>query len=126
MLWAQAGASFVLWIGYGVWLSRRTVSARQKLCHMCAVRRKVYGPLLFIVGAALLMIGLGTVLSNNGLTPTGMPAWAWLTVSLSGLAFVHAQVMATAIILSLVDSPVTKGTPCAFEPSGNLGKHDEP
>ncbi len=61
-----------------------------------------------LLGAALLMAALLIAHSQGGFTPNGMTPLTWLAIAAAGLAFVHGQTMAMAILVTLVaDGVVT-------------------
>jgi hypothetical protein len=70
-------------------------------------RRGLLAAALFVVAAMVLLGGLGLVLQRGGFTSNGMTPAAWIIVTLLGLAFIHAQTMATAMLVTLVQPGVT-------------------
>lgn len=74
---------------------------------MPRAQRGLTGAALFIVGVALLLIGLTAILRAGGFTSSGMTPLAWMSVALLGLAFVHAQMLGMAMLVSLVLPDVT-------------------
>jgi hypothetical protein len=67
---------------------------------------------LFLVGAMVLIGGLTIIMQRGGFTSAGMTLAAWIVVTLLGLAFVHAQTMGMAMLVSLIQENVTN-TPLA-------------
>ena len=108
MLWVQGGFSFLLWVGYGIFQSQRSESIRAFVGAIPRVRRGVLGASLFLVGAMVLLGGLAITLSLGGFTSSAMTPLGWVTITALGLAFVHAQTMGTAMLVSLVQENVTK------------------
>jgi hypothetical protein len=107
VIWIQGAVSFLLWIGYGIFQSRRSHLIREQVGRMGRAQRGITGSMLFLVGAMVLIGGLAIVMQQGGFTSSGMTPVAWLTVSLLGLAFVHAQTMGMAMLVSLVHENVT-------------------
>lgn len=113
VIWLQGGLSFVIWIGYGVIQNRRSNRIRQDVGRMPRSQRGLLGAALFVVGAMVLIGGLAIIQQNGGFTNSGMTLFAWLAVSALGLAFVHAQTMGMAMLVSLVQENVTNPGPTA-------------
>ncbi|MFI5385416.1 MAG: hypothetical protein ACHQ50_04765 [Fimbriimonadales bacterium] len=109
MIWLQGGTSFIAWIAYGVIQSRRSYLIREQVSRMGRTQRGIAGAALFLVGAMVLIGGLGIVLQKGGFTSAGLSAVAWPAVTVLGLAFVHAQTMAMSMLVSLVQDNVTNG-----------------
>ncbi|HVT11574.1 MAG TPA: hypothetical protein VHE55_04855 [Fimbriimonadaceae bacterium] len=107
MIWLQGSLSFLVWIGYGVIQNRRSHRIREDVGRMPRAQRGALGAALFVVGAMVLIGGLAIIQQNGGFTDTGMAYWAWAVVSVLGLAFVHAQTMGMAMLVSLVQENVT-------------------
>jgi hypothetical protein len=107
VVWLQGGLSFLIWIGYGVVQNRRSQLIRGQVGRMPKGQRGGLGAALLVVGAMVLLGGLAIVLQQGGFTNTGMTPIAWLAVSILGLAFVHAQTMGTAMLISLIQENVT-------------------
>ncbi len=107
MIWIQGGASFLLWIGYGYLQSRRSAAIRRQVGQIPRSRRGILGAALFLVGMMVLFGGLGLVLRQGGFTANGMTPAGWIVVTLLGLAFVHAQTMGTALLVSMIQRDVT-------------------
>jgi hypothetical protein len=57
----------------------------------------------------VLLGGLAIINQRGGFTSSGMTPLAWLATTLLGLAFVHAQTMGMAMLVSLVQENVTNG-----------------
>ena len=108
MIWLQGALSFLVWIGYGVFQSRRSEKIRAQVGAIPRSTRGLLGAALFFVGAMVLLGGLFLVLRGGGFTASGMTAWAWLVVTVLGFAFVHAQTLGMAMLVSLVHENVTK------------------
>ncbi|HTQ10636.1 MAG TPA: hypothetical protein VMI31_11230 [Fimbriimonadaceae bacterium] len=113
MLWLEGGLSFLLWIAYGVIQSRRSDAIRRQVGRMSRGSRAVLGASLFLVGAMVLIGGLGIVLQAGGFASAGMTPIAWTVVTVLGLGFVHAQTLGTAMLVSLVQENVTNAPKAA-------------
>ncbi len=101
--------AFALWIGYGVLQSRRSGRVFEQVSKMPRGQRGVLGATLFLVGAMVLIGGLAIVMQSGGFTAAGLTLGAWLAIATLGLAFVHAQTMGMAMLVSLVQENVTNG-----------------
>jgi len=106
-MWLEAGLSFLAWIAYGVFQGRRANVIRSQVQRMSRGSRGILGSALFLVGAMVLIGGLGVVLQRGGFTRTGLTPAAWAIVTLLGLAFVHAQTLGMAMLVSLIQENVT-------------------
>ncbi len=84
-MWMQASLSFAIWVAYGIWLARRTAARRDVYSCLCPVRRKVYGPLLMVVGTGLLFGGFAWAVAAEALGPGGFAPTAWLGLTAVGL-----------------------------------------
>ena len=63
-------------------------------------------------GAGVLFIAFITCIIGSGLGANGFTWWAWILMGLGGLAFVHAQTISMAMLISLADDGVTsRGAP---------------
>jgi hypothetical protein len=107
VIWLQGGIAFAVWIAYGVFQNRRSDAIRAQVDSIPRSRRGLLAAALFVVAAMVLLGGLGLVLQRGGFTPQGMTPLAWGIVTLLGLAFVHAQTMATAMLVTLIQGSVT-------------------
>lgn len=72
-------------------------------------------------GLVALMVGLGLVALNRGLTPEGLTAWAWVALFVTGAATVLGQVLGATAMVSVLASrmkprPETRRTDGASEP----------
>lgn len=119
MIWLQAGACFVLWMGYGLWLRRRSERLKGWMHASSRRTRTLLGSVGLLAGLAVLALGLYWVFQAGGLGEDGLKPWAWLVVALVGAAFVHLQVIGAAAMVSLVVEEVTAQ---ARRPSVNTEK----
>lgn len=87
--------------------SRRSHLIREQVATLSRARRGTTGAALFLVGAMVLIGGLAIVLQQGGFTSQGMTSLAWIAVTALGLAFVHAQTMGMAMLVSLIQENVT-------------------
>lgn len=95
-------ACFVLWLGYGVWLWRRAPVWSPRIQGLSRTAKGLGGTLLLFLGAGVLLGGLASLgplglAHGDRLEPGG-----WAVAGLVGLAFVHAQVLAVALMMALV------------------------
>lgn len=99
----------MLWIAYGALLWRRSEAIRSHAGKGSRTGRAVRAALMLFGGAALLLTCLVQLQNAGGFTRTGMTPFAWAAVTVAGLVFVHLQTMAAAILVLLVQEPVTTG-----------------
>jgi hypothetical protein len=107
MVWLQAGVCFVIWVAYGLWLRRSSERLRARFCTMGRTSRTLLGSVGLVGGLGVLAGGLYLVSRGGGLGTSGLEPWAWATVALLGLGFVHLQVLGAAAMVSLVLEEVT-------------------
>jgi hypothetical protein len=107
VIWLQGGIAFAVWIAYGVFQSRKSQQIRIQVGAIPRTQRGLAGVALFLVGAMVLFGGLAIVLNQGGFTQSGMTPLAWVIVTALGLAFVHAQTMGMAMLVSLIQEGVT-------------------
>ncbi len=109
MIGLQVGSAFVLWIAYGLLLWRRSDAVRAYAGKGSRTARAIRAAAMLFGGAAALLAVLVQVQNGGGFTPSGMAGWAWFVVAGAGLVFVHLQTMAAAMLVLLVQEPVTTG-----------------
>jgi hypothetical protein len=63
---------------------------------------------LFLLPSGALLGMLALIASANGLSRDGFALWAWSAIALGGLGYVHAQTLATALLVSLAHEAVTR------------------
>ena len=101
MLWGQAFASFVAWLIYGALLARRAPETRVRYGALSRKRRAVLGPVLMIVAAGVMLGGVAIVGLFQGIRNHSLVGWAWLVLTLMGIAFVHIQSTSALMMISL-------------------------
>jgi hypothetical protein len=109
MIWLQAGACFVLWVCYGLWLRGSSDSLRARMHGLSRRTRTLLGSIGLLAGLAVLLGGLSVVFRFDGLGQTGLRPWAWAAVAAFGTVFVHMQVLGAAAMVSLLLDEVTAG-----------------
>lgn len=120
----QGVVSFGIWILYGVFLSRRSLQLRQRVQRMSRTVRGIRGGMTMI-GALVILLGGFTGISLAGwMTPKGFTPLGWLAATLFGLAFVHAQTMSMAMLVSLAVPDVTSPAPGASVPNETARTED--
>ncbi len=105
MFWFQGLVSFALWIGYGVFQSRRSEKIRVKLTAIPRGKRGLMGAITMILGASALFGTLLGTYALGGFGLNGMTILAWIAISIGGLFFVHSQTMSMAILVTLMAEP---------------------
>lgn len=115
MFWAQALLSFGLWVVYGVVQARRAARIRAWAKGVSPTLRGLWAAGLFLGGAGLMLGALLSMAARNGISPQGIAPWAWILLSLAGVAFVHAQTLAMALLLASAQPTVTSERAAASE-----------
>lgn len=81
--------------------------------------RALAGAVIMIVGAGVLFGTLIGAHALGGFSESGMTILTFLAIAVSGLAFVHAQTMAMAMLVTLmIDGVVTSQRPASSDPQG--------
>jgi hypothetical protein len=106
MIWVQGLVCLAIWIGYGVFQTRRSTTLRAQLLAIPRSARGIRGAVLMLLGAAILMASLMLANSLGGFTDNGMTPLTWVGIAIAGLAFVHGQTMAMAILVTMVTDGV--------------------
>ena len=123
MIWAQGLVCFAIWIGYGVLQSRRSAQIRDRILTIPRSNRVASGVLHMLIGGLIMFASFFGAVMWGGFTPSGMNPITWLVLGIAGLAFVHAQTMSMAMLVSLVQDGVTSG---ASGPSDQQGPESAP
>ncbi|HZH97654.1 MAG TPA: hypothetical protein VEX38_01670 [Fimbriimonadaceae bacterium] len=122
-MWTQGLVSFAVWIAYGVVQWRRSSKIYTRVSSIDRQKRITGGAVLMLLGALVLLGGLYSVELLGGFTRTGMTPLGWLLVTLVGLAFIHSQTVAAAMLVSLVGPTVTEASSAA---SSNRDTENQP
>lgn len=104
----QAGFCFALWIAYGWTIWRRAHRLRDRFVRMSPGKRTTLSIVLIIGSALVMLLGLFAIQQREGIVEGRLTLWAWSGVLLIGLAFVHGQTMAGALMASLIEQSVTQ------------------
>jgi len=98
---------FAAWLCYGVFQWRRSGRLLGRVKAMSPARRQGLATLLILGSAVLLLAGLYGIAA---LAPGrhDLNVLQWFAVALLGLAFVHAQTMAAAMLISQAQFGVTQ------------------
>lgn len=121
VIWFQTLSCFLLWVAYAVWQTRRAGTIRVWAFGIPRLKRGLLAAGLFVVPAAALLGLLLGMASARATTPAGLVAWAWATVAVAGLGYVHTQTLATALLVSLAHEAVTRDRAEPSEPLNHLG-----
>ena len=97
---------FAIWVAYGVWQWRRSGKWLDRMSTIPRAKKPSLATLWLLGGAVFLLAALYTVFQAGGFAGGGVATWAWPVCVLAGLAFVHAQAMAGAMLVSMA---VTSG-----------------
>lgn len=107
MIWQQAALSFLIWLLYGFLLRRRSEELRARLRAASRTSKVLLGSVGFIGGAVLLLGGLWGIAAAGGVVQGSLTIWAWASVTLLGLVFVHTQVLGAAAMITLIQESET-------------------
>jgi len=111
----QGLVCFAIWLAYGLVQSRRSEFIRAKVEGMSRSARVRSGAASMILGATLLFAAFFGCIYAGGFTAQGLAIWAWFVLAGCGLAFVHAQTMSMALLVSLVQDSVTSMPPASSD-----------
>jgi uncharacterized membrane protein len=111
MIWIQGLTCFAIWIAYGYVRSRNSEQLRLRLAQIPRQKKALAGAGLMLLGAAILFATLVASYAMGGFTPMGMTLPTWLLVAVAGLGFVHAQMMAMAMLVALMLEGVVTSQP---------------
>jgi hypothetical protein len=95
------------WIGYGILQWRRSDRIRQRVLEISRTTRVWLAIVALFGSGAAMILGLFIVQESGGSTGDHLRWWAWLTIAVLGLGFVHAQSLAGAMMVSLIQEAVT-------------------
>lgn len=95
-------ACFIVWIAYGVWLWRRAPAWRPRIEGLSRTTKALGGTLLLFLGAGVLLGGLAALAPLGLARGDKLEPGGWAVAGAVGLAFVHAQVLAVALMMALV------------------------
>lgn len=119
MIWLQGGASLVLWLAAGAWLSRRSLWERGALSRLGRQSRVLLGSFGFIFAGLILMVGGWLIATNGGVKDGALLPWAWAASTVLGLVFVSLQSLGAGAMLSLLAAKETaRRLPPSNPPAG--------
>jgi hypothetical protein len=93
---------------------------------MSRSKRTVLGPVLMIVGAIFLLGGVALTASIHGLSGGSLTPIGWLIITAVGFLFVHAQMIASLMMVSVAAQNEPAGSPQASDGRITNGKSNEP
>lgn len=103
MLWAQASVCLILWVGFGIWASRRAMG-------MNLAKKPWAGILMMVGGAAVMFGGLAMMAMNGGIQNGKLTGLGWAGVGVLGMIFTGAQSYGAVWVLrSVVGEETTRG-----------------
>ena len=97
----------VIWVAYGFVRRRTSDSLRTSVTAIPRTRRAILSAVMLFGGAAALLAGLYAVSAFGWMTKTGLTIGGFVLVTLVGLLFVHMQVQAAAMMVSIALESVT-------------------
>lgn len=107
MIWSQAAVSFLVWLGYGLVLRKRSERLRVLMRHTPRKTRVLLGSVGILGSAVLLFAALYGLGSAGAISGGTLTLWAWPLVTLAGCLFVHMQVLGAAAMITLVQESET-------------------
>lgn len=103
MLWAQASVCLILWVGFGIWASRRAMG-------MNLAKKPWAGILMMVGGASVMFGGLAMMATNGGIQDGKLTGLGWAGVGILGMIFTGAQSYGAVWVLrSVVGEETTRG-----------------
>ncbi len=105
MLWVQASVSFLFWLLPGLLLWKRSARLKKWFAELPRGTRVFLGSAGLLLGMFILVAGLFLVAENGGIQDGGLVPWAWLAVTVLGMAFVTIQALGAAAMLTLMSRP---------------------
>jgi len=109
VFWLQGGLCFFIWIAYGVIQTRRSKEIRTWAKSIPQARRGLLAAAVMLGAVVLIFAVLNIALLYNGFGAHGMTIPTWIGVACFGLAFVHGQTLATALLVTSAQESVTAG-----------------
>lgn len=94
--------SFLIWIGYAVWISRNPATLVQKSMAKSHKHPLFKGVLRLLMASFFLMVGLYILTYLESLGGRGLSLLGWFFSTLLGLLFVRMQITGAAIMLSTI------------------------
>lgn len=110
---------FVIWVAYGVIQARRSGILRAKVTAIPRERRALLGAGWMLGGVIAFFLLLLALPFLGQIADGKVQPFGWVLVALGGLAFVHAQTMGMAYLVSMAQEAVTSrsnGTSDSLEP----------
>jgi len=100
LIW-QVAASFAVWLVFGYFQARKAPELRRRMATVPRRRRVTLGPIMMIVGAVILLAGLGLVAAIHGIQNGSLTPIAWIVATLAGGMFVQTQITSAVMMLSV-------------------------
>jgi hypothetical protein len=101
VFWAQATTSFLIWIGLGAWMMRRSTDLRQHAFSMAKGRRALLATASFIGGPAVLFATLWGATVFHGFGASSMNPFVWLLITIAGVVCVGSIAIGFGYLVSL-------------------------
>ncbi|MBS1709313.1 MAG: hypothetical protein JSS65_11425 [Armatimonadetes bacterium] len=117
MLWAQSGASFVVWVVGGLLLARS--AAASWLPRLSRRSQSTLGPLALLAGLVVLVGGLWAAWSAGGVRAGALLPVPWVLATVTGVAFTALQTFGALCLLNVSRPPETRAAAQASEPQEN-------
>jgi hypothetical protein len=101
-LWQQTLLSFAAWLAYGWFAQAPTRKIAETLTRFSRSARMALG-LLILFGSIVVLFGcLLWVDRQKGISPNGMTALGWVIITVAGILFVQAQMLAAMNMVRLL------------------------
>lgn len=123
MVWLHTFPAFLLWLAYA-WAIRRRMYGSRWLRSWPRGARTAASIGAVLLSLAVLAVGWQILASQEWVRPEGLSPGGLAVITLMGLAFVHLQMLATALTLSLVTNAET-GLPAAASNHGTIESRKE-
>ncbi len=111
MIWIQTLPAFALWIAYIAIRRSWMHESRERYANLRRGRRIALMLLSVFGSLAVLIVGVTGAGQFGLLTADGVSLQGFLVIAITGLGFVHLQMVATALTLSLALDRETRAVP---------------
>lgn len=121
MLWLQTLPAFALWLLFVAVRRKWMQQTRQRYALLSRRVRIVRMLASVVLSVAILFGGVFGAANLGWLDENGLSLLGFLAITISGLAFLHFQMVATALMLSLALDRETRGASTASNPQKSPG-----
>ncbi len=96
--------SFLIWMGYAIWISKNPASLVEKSIAKSYKHPLFKGVIRLLIASFTLMLGLYILTYLEALGGGGLSLLGWFFSTLLGMFFVRMQVVGAAIIMSAIQN----------------------